>query len=81
MGLPEDEATAIRLYTHDYIYQCVNRVLRTQELVKIQPWFAYLKLFHTAVEKASPENSTFCRGETSQWMDAYNIGSIVTMVN
>ncbi len=80
-GLTKDEAAAITIYTTSSIYGRVNRALRTEELAKIQPWFAYLKLFHTAINKLSPQKDMFCRGEKASWVDSYNIGSILTLVN
>jgi hypothetical protein len=79
--LTKEEVAAVTIYTSNEIYQTVNRALRTEELANIQPWFAYLKLFHTAINKLSPQKHTFCRGESNNWIDSYGIGSILTLVN
>ncbi len=79
--LTKGEAAAVTIYASDEIYEIDNRVLRTEELANIQPWFSYLKLFHTAINKISPEKNTFCRAELNGWIDFYEIGSIVTLVN
>jgi hypothetical protein len=80
-GLTEDESAAITIYTANSVYPSVNRALRTESLEEIRPWLAYLKLFHTGSIKLSTKKRTFCRGEDTNWIDSYSIGSIVTWVS
>lgn len=81
LGISKEEATTIRLYTGDLLYPTLNRALRTQEAVNIQPWFPYLKLFHNAVKKLPTVAELFCRGESTDWIASKKAGSIVTWVN
>lgn len=62
------------------VYKLVNIALRTQEFKNIQPWFAYLKLFHTATNKLQIKKGYFCRGEIGNWGHSYKVGSTVTWV-
>ena len=80
-NLTQDEAAAIKVYTGTSVYKSLNNALRTEELEKIRPWFAYLKLFHTGVTKLPPEDGVFCRGENTHWIDSYQRGSIVNFVS
>jgi hypothetical protein len=80
-ALTMDESAAITLYTSQSIFRHLNRALRTKDLTTIQPWFAYLKIFHTAIQKLPSINKTYCRGEKSDWIESYSIGSILTWVN
>lgn len=80
-GLTKDESAAITLYTCQSIYRYLNVALRTKDLAKIQPWFAYLKLFHNAIKKLSPVKKIYCRGENSNWITSHSIGSTVILVN
>jgi hypothetical protein len=79
--LTKDESAAIRLYTGSWVYEGVNGALRTQGLAEIQPWFAYLKIFHNTIKKLTSQNVTYCRGEKGNWIDSYDIGSNVTLVS
>lgn len=79
--LTRDEAAAVRLYTASCpIYRLLNAALRSGQMSEIQPWFSYLKLFHTAINKLKDKSRLFCRGEnidSSRWLSE---GSIVTWV-
>ena len=81
LKLTKDESAAITLYTYNSVYVPLNRALRTEEPAKIRPWFGYLRLLHTALQKLPPVNRTFCRGESTDWTKSYNVGSSITMVN
>ena len=81
-GLTREEAAAIRIYTAQCdVYSSLNAALRSQQLTQIQPWFHYLKLFQTAIEKLRPPSQLFCRGEAVDSSDALVVDSTVTWVN
>jgi hypothetical protein len=81
-GLTRDEAAAIRIYTAQCdVYRQLNAALRSQQLTNIKPWFQYLKLFQTAIEKLSPPSQLFCRGEPVDSSDGLAVGSTVTWVS
>ncbi|CAF0740297.1 unnamed protein product [Adineta steineri] len=65
-GLTRDESAAIYLYTMEWggnsFYQVINRALRAEDRVSLMPWFAYLKLFDTAVEKLPTLRMNLWRG-------------------
>ena len=80
-GLKKDESAAMTLYTGYYISLPLNQALRTQDLIKIQPWFGYLRLLHAAFWKLPTVKGTFCYTKHTDQIEAYNVGSIVTSVN
>lgn len=81
-GLTREEAAAIRIYTAQCdVYRSLNAALRSQQQTKIRPWFHYLKLFQTAIEKLRLPNQLFCRGEPVDSSDALAEGSVITWVN
>ncbi|CAF3415917.1 unnamed protein product [Rotaria sp. Silwood1] len=65
-GLTRDESAAVFLYTmewgEDSLYQVVNRALRAEDRSSLKPWFAYLKLFDTAVQKLPTVRKNLWRG-------------------
>ena len=65
-GLTRDESAAIFLYTmewdDDCFYRVINRALRAEDRSSIQPWFAYLKLFDTAIQKLPTVQKNVWRG-------------------
>jgi hypothetical protein len=54
-GLTRDESAAIYLYTMDWgeqsLFRELNKVLRIEDRSVLIPWYGYLKLFDTAVQK------------------------------
>jgi hypothetical protein len=80
-GLTHDETAAIRLYTDSCgVYRLANEALRTEKYANIQPWFEYLKLFHTGVMKLPAGKGPYCRGESGSYSESYQVGSVVTWV-
>jgi len=80
-GLTHDEAAAIKTYTAECeVYPFLNTALRTEQPKHIEPWFAYLKLFHIAINKQPLGTGPFCRGENGDWSKPYKVGSVVTWV-
>ncbi|CAF3038366.1 unnamed protein product [Rotaria socialis] len=65
-GLTRDESAAIYLYTmewgEDTFYQVINRLRRAEDRSKLTPWFGYLKLFDTAVQKLPTIRENLWRG-------------------
>ncbi|CAF1318894.1 unnamed protein product [Rotaria magnacalcarata] len=65
-GLTRDESAAIYLYTmewgEDSFYKVINRYLRAEDRSTLQPWFGYLKLFDTAVQKLPTVRKNLWRG-------------------
>ncbi|CAF3361343.1 unnamed protein product [Rotaria sp. Silwood2] len=65
-GLTHDESAAIFLYSMDWgpqsFYRLLNRLLRDENRDTLTPWFAYLKLFHLALEKLPSFNGNVWRG-------------------
>ena len=67
-GLTRDESAAIYLYTMEWgdssLYRVINRALRAEDRTILVPWFAYLKLFDTAVKKLPTVRQNLWRGVT-----------------
>ncbi|CAF3270287.1 unnamed protein product [Rotaria sp. Silwood2] len=66
-GLTQDESAAIHLYTMQFdsdpnFYQLFNSTLRGENRDNLKPWFAYLKLFMTALHKLPSHPQTIWRG-------------------
>ena len=58
-----DESAAVYLYTMaNTFYERLNAALRAQNPDALKPWFPYLKLFLTAVEKLPSRPATVWRG-------------------
>ena len=93
-GLTRDESAAVFLYTMEWgensFYQVINRALRAEDRLSLKPWFAYLKLFDTAVQKlptirknlwrgvAKDISKNFKQGDEFTW---WTISSCSTSVN
>jgi hypothetical protein len=93
-GLTRDESAAVFLYTMEWgensFYQVINRALRAEDRSTLKPWFAYLKLFDTAIQKlptvrknlwrgvAKNVANNFKKGDEFTW---WNISSCSTSVN
>ncbi|CAF0815001.1 unnamed protein product [Adineta steineri] len=61
--LTKDESAAIYLYTMQTRYlECLNSTLRSEKRNEIEPWFAYLKLLMTALDKLPSIKATIWRG-------------------
>jgi hypothetical protein len=61
--LTEDESAAIYLYTMPtYIFSTLNRHLGAMDKNAVKPWFPYLKLFITALNKLPSFKGTVWRG-------------------
>jgi hypothetical protein len=61
--LTHDESAAIYLYSMPIsFFQCLNIALRAENRDTLKPWFAFLKLFITALEKLPSTKTTVWRG-------------------
>lgn len=66
-GLTQDESASIHLYTMQFsadlsLYHLLNKDLRSENRQSLKPWFAYLKLFLTALYKLPSHSMTVWRG-------------------
>jgi hypothetical protein len=66
-GLSEDESRSIHLYTmpsdSDLCFsQVLNKALRDEDRQTLEPWFPFLKLFLTALDKLPSQRMTVWRG-------------------
>ncbi|CAF3973027.1 unnamed protein product, partial [Rotaria sp. Silwood2] len=65
-GLTRDESAAVFLYTmecgENSLYQVINRALRAEDRSSLKPWFGYLKLFDTGVQKLPTVRKNLWRG-------------------
>jgi len=77
-GLTEDEIGAINLYTQDCIYGILNQRLREADRKAIQPFFPYLKLLLTAINKLPKKESTVWRGVKCDLSSDYKTGLRIT---
>ncbi|CAF1256842.1 unnamed protein product [Adineta steineri] len=78
-GLTPDDLAAIKAYTSACgLYSDLNAALRTEKIEKIQPWFSYLKLFDTAINKIPPVKRRYCRGITVSPNSSYTVGTVIT---
>jgi hypothetical protein len=69
--LTQDESAAIYLYSMPTpFFPCLNNTLREENRDALKPWFAFLKLFITALEKLPSTTKTVWRGVSG------NVGSI-----
>ncbi|CAF1198048.1 unnamed protein product [Adineta steineri] len=61
--LTNDESAAIYLYSMSIsFFSCLNEALRAEKRHALKPWFLYLKLFITALEKLPSIRKTVWRG-------------------
>ncbi len=66
-GLTQDESASIRLYTMSFngdqsLYKVLNQTLRSENRENVKPWFKYLQLFLTALNKLPSHSKTVWRG-------------------
>jgi hypothetical protein len=58
-----DESAALYLYSMPIsFFSCLNDTLRAEKRHALKPWFAFLKLFLTALEKLPSTKETIWRG-------------------
>ncbi len=83
-GLTSDESAAIILYSMEWpeeeqsLYHVLNSTLRAEKRSLLKPWFLYLKLVLTGLNKLpSLEGRTFYRGVKLDLSDNYPPGKII----
>jgi hypothetical protein len=75
-GLKQDEQAAINLYTQqNQFYKQLNDALRKKDERSLMPWYGYLKLFLTALDKLPPYKGTVWRGVTKDLSAKYKKNS------
>jgi hypothetical protein len=80
-GLTADESASIRLYTMGWppqekcLYFSLNKCLRDKQRENLKPWFLFLKLFLTALEKLPTLTCVVFRGVKMNLVDRYPPGS------
>ena len=76
-GLTTDESASIHLYTMEWfedqqsIYSLLNAKLRSENRKELRSWFAYLKIFLTALHKLPSLKGTIWRGIFGNVSDQY----------
>jgi hypothetical protein len=76
-NLTLDESASIHLYTSEWpgdlpsIYFLLNEKLRSENRQELKSWYAYLKLFLTALHKLPPLKKTIWRGIHGNVSDLY----------
>ncbi|CAF1316150.1 unnamed protein product [Adineta steineri] len=81
-GWTTNDLAAIKVYTSPCrLYDALNEALRTEKINEIRPWFSYLKLFDTAINKIPPVKRRYCRGIRVAPDSSYKIGTVITWVN
>jgi len=72
-----DESAAIYLYTMPTkFYETLNDALRIENRHKLKPWFAFLKLFITALTKLPSVSGTFWRGVPCDIVSEYIVDRV-----
>ncbi|CAF0758027.1 unnamed protein product [Adineta steineri] len=78
--LTRDESASIMLYSMEWepheecLYFVLNATLRTEDRQKLKPWFSYLKLILTALEKLPSKPCHVFRGVTLDLTNQYTQG-------
>ncbi|CAF0890662.1 unnamed protein product [Rotaria sp. Silwood1] len=82
-GLTIDESASIMLYSMSWkpddecLYIALNATLRSEKRDKLEPWFPYLNLFLTALERLSSKRRTIYRGVKLDLHEKYSKGKII----
>jgi hypothetical protein len=81
-GLTRDESAAVLLYTmeggENSFYRVLNQALREEDRRKLKPWFAYLKLFDTALGKLPTMKACVWRGMSGDVRKNYEENELFT---
>lgn len=82
-GLTLEESASIVLYTMEWppfdkcLYFALNESLRDKQRENLKPWFLYLKLFLTALNKLPSVSCNVFRGVKKNLIDEYQLNSSV----
>ena len=72
-----DESAAIYLYSMPIpFFSCLNEALRAENRHALKPWFAFLKLFITALEKLPSTKETVWRGVSGDVGSIFDDGDV-----
>ncbi|CAF0986732.1 unnamed protein product [Didymodactylos carnosus] len=82
-GLTQDESAALYLYTMEMsdeqsFYHILNQTLRDENRSALKPWFPYLKLLDTAVNKLPSTKTVVWRGVGRNVSDSFQKNQTVT---
>jgi hypothetical protein len=83
-GLTIDESASIMLYSMHWkpldkcLYVALNTTLRSKDRENLEPWFFYLKLFLTALERLPSIQRTVYRGVKLDLHERYRKGETIT---
>jgi hypothetical protein len=71
-----DESAAIYLYTMPInFYSCLNKTLRAEDRSALKPWFAFLKLFMSALQKLPSSKTTVWRAVADDMSSFPNVNN------
>ncbi|CAF3935198.1 unnamed protein product [Adineta steineri] len=79
-GLTQDESASIMVYSMEWepheecLYFALNATLRSEDRRKLKPWFSYLKLILTALEKLPSTRCYAFRGVNLNLSEQYTDG-------
>ncbi|CAF1205228.1 unnamed protein product [Didymodactylos carnosus] len=80
--LTRDESAALFLYTMEAddfsFYRILNQILRTEDRNEAKPWFAYLKLFDTAINKLPTVKGNVWRAVRGNVTKGYKENDVLT---
>ena len=82
-GLSQNESAAIHLYTMQWkpkdqcLYYVLNKTLRNQDQMSLQPWLPFLKLLLTALQKLPSQSGVMWRGVKLNFSDEFKVGERV----
>jgi NAD:arginine ADP-ribosyltransferase len=81
-GLTHDESAAVYLYTMEWgdasLYRVLNRVLRSVDRQTVKPWFAFLRLFDSALEKLPVVKKSVWRGVPEDISKRFKENEVIT---
>jgi hypothetical protein len=81
-NLTKDESAALYLYSiecgDESFYRVFNRALRSENRPALVPWFSFLKLFHTALNKLPIVKKSIWRGLREDVSEMYEAGLELT---
>lgn len=83
-GLSIDESASIILYTmcwtpeNTCLYALLNDALRSEDIIKLEPWFLYLKLFHMALSRLPSTHLHVYRGVKKDLHNEYHRDGTIT---
>jgi hypothetical protein len=84
-NLTRDESAAVLLYTmeageHSF-YRVLNGILRKENRRLVTPWFSFLKLFNTALNKLPTVKGCIWRGIAGDFSESYKQNEVITWWN